>query len=51
MAAALKAKSYHYQFVYAKGAGHVDEPARDQTVPQALEYLWRGYPLAGAPAK
>jgi hypothetical protein len=44
MAAALKTKGYHYQFVYAKDAGHTDGKVISQTLPQALEYLWRGYP-------
>jgi enterochelin esterase-like enzyme len=45
LAAALKAKGYHYQFVYAKNAGHTDSKVIAQTLPQALEYLWKGYPL------
>lgn len=45
MAKALKAKGYHYQFVYAKGAGHTDGKVMAQTLPQALEYLWTGYPI------
>jgi iron(III)-enterobactin esterase len=44
-AAVLKAKGYHYQFVYAKGAGHVDAKVINQTLPQALEFLWKGYPI------
>jgi enterochelin esterase-like enzyme len=44
LAAALKAKGYHYRFVYAIGAGHVDGGVRGQTMPQAMEWLWRGYP-------
>ena len=40
---ALKAKGYHYQFVYAKGAGHTDGRVIAQTYPQALEYVWQGY--------
>ena len=40
---ALKAKGYHYQFVYAKGAGHTDGKVITQTYPQALEYVWQGY--------
>jgi len=32
MAQALKVKGYHYQFVYAKEAGHVDRPVRAMTV-------------------
>jgi enterochelin esterase-like enzyme len=43
MAAALKAKGYHYQFVYAEGAGHVDRRVVAQTLPQALEWLWQDY--------
>jgi iron(III)-enterobactin esterase len=45
MAAVMKAKGYHYQFVYAKNAGHVDAKVINQTLPRALEYLWRGYPI------
>jgi enterochelin esterase-like enzyme len=43
MAAALKAKGYHYQFVFAEGAGHVDRRVVAQTLPEALTWLWRGY--------
>mgnify|MGYP001550707349 CR=1 FL=1 len=43
MAAALKAKGYHYQFVFAEGAGHVDGRVVAQTLPEALEWLWQGY--------
>jgi iron(III)-enterobactin esterase len=43
MSEALKAKSYHYQFVYAKGAGHTDGKVISQTYPQALEWVWQGY--------
>jgi len=43
MAAALKAKGYHYQFVLAKGAKHVDQRAVRQTLPEAMEWLWKGY--------
>jgi enterochelin esterase family protein len=44
MAAALKAKGYHYQYVFAKDAKHVDGRVIEQTLPEALEYLWQGYP-------
>ena len=47
MATALAAKRYHYQFVFARNAGHVDRGVRQQTLPEALEYLWQGYPIAG----
>ena len=43
MAHALAAKGYHYQFVFAEEAGHVDRTVREQTLPEALEYLWQGY--------
>jgi enterochelin esterase-like enzyme len=48
MARVLAAKGYHYQFVFARNAGHVDHAAKAQTLPEALEYLWQGYPIAGA---
>jgi enterochelin esterase family protein len=44
MANVLAAKGYHYQFVFAEHAGHVDKAVKAQTLPEALEYLWRGYP-------
>src|SRR6185295_10332642 len=43
MAQALKAKGYHYQFVYAKEAVHVDRPVRAMTLAPALEWLWKDY--------
>lgn len=43
MAAALASKGYHYQFVFAQNAGHVDHAVTEQTLPEALEYLWQGY--------
>jgi enterochelin esterase family protein len=46
MAKALAAKHYHYQFVFARNAGHVDTAVKQQTLPEALEYLWRGYPVS-----
>jgi enterochelin esterase family protein len=48
MARVLAAKGYPYQFVFARNAGHVDHGARLQTLPEALEYVWQGYPIAGA---
>jgi enterochelin esterase-like enzyme len=46
MARVLQAKGYHYQFVFARNAGHVDRATKMQTLPEALEYLWQGYPIA-----
>ncbi len=43
MAKVLAAKHYHYQFVFAENAGHVDRPTKAQTLPEALEYVWQGY--------
>jgi enterochelin esterase-like enzyme len=47
MAKVLAAKGYHYQFVFAKNAGHSDGATKRQTLPEALEYLWQGYPIDG----
>jgi enterochelin esterase family protein len=47
MAAALKAKEYHYQYVYCLGAGHVDRKAVGQTLPGALAWVWEGYSGTG----
>ncbi len=43
MASVLKEKGYHYQYVFAKEAAHVDGRVVRQTLPQALEYVWQGY--------
>jgi enterochelin esterase-like enzyme len=48
MAKVLAAKGYHYQFVFARNAGHSDRPVKRQTLPEALEYLWHGYHTAAA---
>jgi iron(III)-enterobactin esterase len=42
MAKALAAKGYHYQFLFAKNAGHTDGAVKKQTLPEALEYVWQG---------
>jgi iron(III)-enterobactin esterase len=47
MAKVLAAKGYHYQFVFARNAGHTDRAVKQQTLPEALEYVWHGYPVAG----
>jgi enterochelin esterase family protein len=48
MATVLAAKGYHYQFVFARNALHVDRAVRQQTLPEALEYIWQGYPASAA---
>ncbi|HLK70102.1 MAG TPA: alpha/beta hydrolase-fold protein [Bryobacteraceae bacterium] len=45
MAKVLAAKGYHYQFVFATNAGHTDRAVKAQTLPEALEYVWQGYPI------
>ena len=47
MAKVLAAKGYHYQFVFARNTGHTDRAVKQQTLPEALEYVWQGYPVAG----
>ncbi len=43
MAKVLAAKGYHYQFIFARNAVHVDKPVKKQTLPEALEWLWKNY--------
>ena len=43
MATVLAAKHYHYQFVFARNAGHVDRAVKEQTLSEALQYVWEGY--------
>ena len=47
MAKVLADKGYHYQFVFARNAAHCDRATKLQTLPAALEWLWKGY----APAR
>ena len=44
MARVLAAKGYHHQFLFVKNAGHTDRIVKQQTLPQALEWLWKDYP-------
>lgn len=41
MAKVLAAKGYHYQFVFARNAGHTDHAVKQQTLAEALEWVWR----------
>lgn len=43
MAKVLAAKGYAYQFIFAVNAGHVDHQVKSQTLPEALEWLWKDY--------
>ena len=44
MAVVLKAKGYPYQYVFALNALHGERSVKDQTLPEALEWVWQGYP-------
>ena len=48
MARALAGKGYHYQFIFARNARHGDHGVKQQTLPEALEWLWQGYPVDAA---
>jgi hypothetical protein len=48
MAKVLEKKGYEYQYVYALDSGHCDKKVREQTLPQALEWVWRGFPITAA---
>ena len=43
MASVLKAKGYHYQYVFSLNSTHCDRAVRYQTLPEALEFVWKGY--------
>ena len=43
MAQVLAAKVYPYQFVFARNAGHGDRGVKQQTLPEALAWLWHDY--------
>lgn len=43
MATVLAEKKYPYQFVFSKNSGHCDRAVKAQTLPLALEYVWKGY--------
>lgn len=43
MSKVLAAKAYHYKYIHAQGASHEDNGARRQYLPEAMEWLWRGY--------
>jgi enterochelin esterase-like enzyme len=47
MAKALAKKKYAYQYVFAKNAKHVDRAVKMQTLPYALEWLWKDYKPKG----
>jgi len=43
MAETMKTKGYHYRYEFSKNSGHCDGKVIEQTLPSALEWLWRAY--------
>ena len=43
MAAVLKDKGYRYQYVFALNVGHGMGAAKNQLLPEALEWVWKDY--------
>jgi len=43
MAKVLADKGYKYQFVFALDSGHCDRNVKLQTLPNALEFVWKDY--------
>jgi predicted alpha/beta superfamily hydrolase len=43
MARVVAAKGYQYQYVFARNAGHCDRAVKAQTLPNALEWVWKDY--------
>lgn len=48
MARVLAEKGYKYQFVFARNAKHCDAAVKRQTLPEALEWLWKDDALPDA---
>ena len=42
-AAALKAKGYHYRYVFSKDSKHCDRRVFEHTLADTLVWMWRGY--------
>jgi iron(III)-enterobactin esterase len=45
MARVLADKGYKYQFVFSRNSGHCDRAVKLQTLPNALAFVWKDYPL------
>ena len=43
MAKVVADKGYKYQFVFARDSGHCDRNVKMQTLPNALEFVWKDY--------
>jgi hypothetical protein len=47
MAGVLKTKGYPHQYVFSEASGHVDRRVQLQTMPEAFEWVWKGYRPSG----
>lgn len=47
MSEVLQSKGYLYQFVFSEASGHVDRRVQLQTMPEAFEWVWKGYTPSG----
>jgi hypothetical protein len=45
MAAVFKEKGYSYRYVFAENALHTDMNVILRTLPEAMQYIWQGYPI------
>ena len=45
MASAFKSKGYHYHFDIAQDARHCDDRVAAQTLSEAMQWLWKDYPI------
>src|SRR5688572_5283303 len=45
MARVLADKGYKYQFVFSRNSGHCERAVKLQTLPNALEFVWKDYPV------
>jgi enterochelin esterase-like enzyme len=43
MAKVLKAKGYEYQYLFCQNSGHGVRNAKEQFLPHAIEWVWKGY--------
>ena len=43
MAKVLADKGYKYQFAFVRNAGHCERAVKEQTLPNALEFVWKDY--------
>lgn len=43
MAKVLRAKGYHYQYLFCQNSGHGVRNAKAQFLPHAIEWVWKGY--------